>query len=191
MFRVLSRFVLGTLLALSIISTPASYAAGSPIAMINRSTGKCADLPNLGANPAGTPVTQFSCNSSDGDNQLWIPRPTRVVNGVQLYEFLNVKSSLCLDLPGFGYTPSATRLSIYYCASTPADDNQEWYLRDVVEPHVDQLVINYKNGLCLDVAGWASTGSDRADNLPLTVFTCYDPSWANDGYDDHRWLLMA
>jgi hypothetical protein len=55
-------------------------------------------------------------------------------------------------------------------------------------------VINYKDGLCLDVSGWAGlpgkVSADTANNLPLTVYPCYNSAWGNNGYDDHLWELV-
>jgi hypothetical protein len=28
-----------------------------------------------------------------------------------------------------------------------------------------------------------------SNDLPLTVYPCYDPSWDGGGYDDHLWTL--
>jgi hypothetical protein len=50
-------------------------------------------------------------------------------------------------------------------------------------------VVNNASGLCLDVANRAADGSDLADGLPLTIYNCYDPSWADGGYDDHLWAI--
>ncbi|MDH6133027.1 hypothetical protein P3T37_002421 [Kitasatospora sp. MAA4] len=159
--------------------------------MYNDTTGKCADLPNYGSNPPNSPVTQYNCNLGSGDNQMWDLQPTRVVNGTQLYEFVNDKSGLCMDLPNYGYEPAGTHVYIYGCNSNPAADNQEFYLNDVTG-NGDYEVVNYDDGLCLDVAGWASDGSDRANGLPLTVYPCYNSAWTGGyipGYDDHLWKL--
>ncbi|MFE2107822.1 hypothetical protein ACFXAF_18440 [Kitasatospora sp. NPDC059463] len=43
-------------------------------------------------------------------------------------------------------------------------------------------------------AGGAAHLSDRANDLPLTVYTCYDSSWRGgvyDGYDDHVWRFAG
>jgi hypothetical protein len=50
---------------------------------------------------------------------------------------------------------------------------------------------NHKDGRCLDVPGWTSDGSDAAPNLPLTVYPCYNISWAQGGYDDHVRLFRT
>jgi hypothetical protein len=162
-------------------------------ALYNDTTGKCADLPNYGSNPLNTPVTQFNCTLGAADNQMWDLEYTRTVNGTPLYQFRNVKSNYCLDLPDYGSAPAGTRLSTYYCSSNPASDNQEWYLNDVTG-HQDYEIVNYQDGLCLDVSGWARDGSDLANNLPLTVYPCYNSSWTGgyiSGFDDHLWRLAS
>lgn len=135
-------------------------------------------------------MTQYNCNLGSGDNQMWDFQPTRVMNGTQLFEFVNDKSGLCMDLPNYGSDPAGTHVYTYYCNSNPAADNQEFYLNDV-SGNGDYEVVNYSDGLCLDVSGWASNGSDLANNLPLTVYPCYNSSWANGGYDDHLWELHS
>ncbi|MDT0471504.1 ricin-type beta-trefoil lectin domain protein [Streptomyces sp. DSM 41014] len=37
----------------------------------NRKDGLCIDLPNYGGQPAGTRISEFHCNGTTGDNQLW------------------------------------------------------------------------------------------------------------------------
>jgi hypothetical protein len=58
-----------------------------------------------------TPVSQFDCNWTANDDQIWNIVPTRTVNGTQMYKFVNVKSNLCLDLPNYGSNPAGTRVS--------------------------------------------------------------------------------
>ena len=158
---------------------------------MNATSGKCADLPGYGAPPLGAPVTQYTCNNTSADNQLWYAVPTRVVDGHQLYELQNAKGGLCLDLPGYGSEPAETPVSVYTCNSIPDNDNQEWDLRPVNAAGNRFLVVNYKDGLCLDVSGWASDGTDLANDTMLTVYGCYDNAWADNGYDDHIWELVG
>ncbi|MFE2109439.1 RICIN domain-containing protein [Kitasatospora sp. NPDC059463] len=158
-------------------------------ALYNVSTGKCADLPGYGWNQPDSPVNQYGCALGTGDNQMWDVIETRLVNGLHLFKFVNSKSQYCLDLPGYGAAPTSSRLSVYTCAPDPETDNQEWYLVPVTGDGGNEIV-NYKNGLCLDVWGLAADGSDRADDLPLTVYPCYNSSWGGGGYDDHIWRFV-
>lgn len=160
-------------------------ASGTPVLIRNSWTGQCADLPNYGAPSLNAPVNQYTCNDTTADNQLWYLVPTRTAGGYQLFEFVNAKGGLCLDLPNYGSDPIGTHVSVYTCNSNPANDNQEWYSPDGLQ------LINYKDGLCLDVSGWASDGSDQALNLPLTVYPCYNSAWANGGFDDHLWYAQT
>jgi hypothetical protein len=165
------------------------------VALVNQWTthatakAQCADLPGFGVDPINSPVNQYPCTANaSSDNQQWNVHLTRVVNNgkLGLYEIINVKSGLCLDPPGYGSDPAGTHLATYYCNANPANDNQEWYFFDATG-NSDYAFVNYQDNLCLDVSGWASNGTDLAPNLPLTLYPCYNSSWANGGYDDHLW----
>lgn len=184
------------------LATPA-HATTVPLALWNVWTGKCMDVPGYDAPAYNGPVNQHDCNYTSSDNQLWYDLPTRTVtiNGssTQLYEFENAKGT-CLDLPNYGAEPAGTHLQTFPCAGAAdgASDNQEWYfglwgytsIGGTTTPVY--IIQNYKsNGLCLDVQGWASNNTDLANDLPLTIYPCYDSSWANNGYDDHLWVLRA
>ncbi|MFJ9609104.1 RICIN domain-containing protein [Kitasatospora sp. NPDC101176] len=179
---------------------PLSFAADAhaatylqTISLMNVTTMKCADLPGYGWNPVDTRVSQYPCRPGRDDNQMWRLERTRTVDGRALYQFANDKSGYCLDLPDYGAAPAGAPVTVYTCASDPATDNQEWYLVDVVG-NGGYEIVNYKSGLCLDVAGWAGDGSDRADDLPLTAYPCYDSSWHGgvyEGYDDHIWRFYG
>jgi hypothetical protein len=74
----------------------------------------------------------------------------------------------------------------------PGLDNQEWSISQVSS---DSNGPTYKfqnfasSGLCLDVSGWASNGSDEASGSKPTIYPCYNSSWANGGWDDHLWYI--
>ncbi|MFF7475036.1 RICIN domain-containing protein [Streptomyces sp. NPDC008092] len=174
----------------SVSSLGSADAPSGPINLYNQWTKKCADLPGYGAVPANTLVTQFTCNFSDSDNQRWKMVPTRTVGSLSLFQFVNTKSTLCLDLPGYGAAPSSSAVSVFGCNSEPSRDNQEWWLNDVGATG-DYQIVNFQNGACLDVNGWAGDNSDLADNTQLTVFPCFNASWGNNGWDDHLWNLRS
>jgi hypothetical protein len=169
-------------------------ADASNVALFNYWTLACADLPGFGADPVNTPVEQYDCNFGRGDNQLWNIQQTGTAAGFATYKIVNVKSGLCLDPPGFGSNPAGTHLATFTCASTPANDNQEWWINSVRwDSHQNTqayTIVNRKSGLCLDVAGWARNSTDLANNQALTLYTCSDSSWDNEGYDDHLWDLI-
>jgi hypothetical protein len=144
-------------------------------------------------------VWQDACHLGSGDNQEWGVLDTRVVDGNQLFVLVNVKSQLCLDLPDYGAAPSGSPVSVYTCNSDSANDNQEWYLAPVFGIpglHSGQTeIVNFKDGLCLDVEGWASAGTDMRGETPLDVYPCTGDSgpWLGGpypGYDDHVWTLQ-
>lgn len=177
--------------------TSPSFALG------NTWTGLCMDLPNYGSVGVNTPLSQYGCNTSEsGDNQDWHTVTTHSVDGRELFQFVNDKSNLCLDLPNYGSEPPGTQLYTYYCNTS--NDNQEWYADDAFYNgiYIGTVFLNFKSsgsaivdprvgGQCLDVSGWASDGSDLAPNLPLTIYNCFDPSWANYGFDDHLWEKLG
>ncbi|GAA2994808.1 hypothetical protein GCM10010519_30010 [Streptomyces lactacystinicus] len=191
--RFLAAAGVAALLPLSFASNAHAATYLQTVALENVTTGKCADLPGYGWNPLDTRVGQYNCSYGVYDNQMWNLEQTRTVDGRPLYRFANAKSGYCLDLPDYGAAPAGAPVSVYTCNSDPANDNQEWYLVDVVG-NGGYEIVNYRNGLCLDVAGWAGDGSDRANDLPLTVYPCYDSSWHGgvyDGYDDHIWRFAG
>ena len=165
--------------------------------LVNDTTQQCADLGGTGAQPSGTAVWQDVCAPGSGDNQEWGKLNTRVVDGNQLFVLVNVKSQLCLDLPGYGSAPSGSATSLYACNSNSVNDNQEWYLNPIPGLAGDQYeIVNYKDGLCLDVEGWASLHTDANNRALLDVYACSGSSgdWVGGGapfpgYDDHVWTL--
>ena len=99
-------------LALSVVP---AHAADTDLTVVfqNEWEGKCADLPYYGAPAVDAPVTQYTCNFTTSDNQIWYMHPTRTVNGNQLYEFQLMKGGQCLDLPNYGAEPLGTHVEVY------------------------------------------------------------------------------
>lgn len=170
----------------------AATSAGNYV-LYNDYTDQCADVAGTGADGGDTAVWQDECHTSQsGDNQVWGMLNTRVAGGNQLFVLVNVKSQLCMDIPGTGAVANGTVVSLDTCASNSANDNQEWYREQVITNA--WLLVNYKNpSLCLDVAGWAYNDTDMANRARLTVYTCSGPASNPDwdgyiaGYDDHLW----
>ncbi len=195
--------VLGITTVLPLTLMPSAHAMDAGNYYLNNDwTGQCADLPGTDAVTSGTGVIQDTClYNGSSDNQEFGLLTTRNINGTQLYEFVNVKSQLCLDLPGTGSDAPGTAVSLSTCNPNQAADNQEWYL-DSFDGGLDQdLIVNYASGECLDVKGWASlgtaTGSDWFNRQPLTIYTCSGSGspWGGsyeDGtfWDDHVWNLQ-
>jgi len=184
--------MLGVFLVAVVAVPQAQASSGFDSVMANSWTGRCADLPNYSSVPVNTPVTQFDCNLSiTRDNQVWHFIPAGTYQGLTLYEIQNVKSGLCLDLPNYGSNPPGTHVSVYTCAPNQTIDNQQWFLVDQglnnSDGYYSYEVVNLASNLCLDVANWASDFSDWDNGLPLTIYNCYNPAWANGGFDDHLW----
>lgn len=168
-----------------VLVTPAN-ASGAAIILYNHFTAKCADLPGYGTPKMNDPVTQYNCNfDAIGDNQAWYQTQVGDSSRGPLYYFSTYKGGWCLDPPGFGADPAGTHLGVYPCNyGNPSADNQEWLVQPIYADAEE--IINYKSGLCLDVTGWLPN-SDMANDLPLTIYPCYNSSWNGNGYDDHLW----
>jgi hypothetical protein len=85
----------------------------------NVKDGLCLDVPNFGANPNGTAVTQFRCAGPE-DNQYFYAVP-RARGGSW---FVNEKSRRCLDVEGKAGGSDA-RLTLFSCSDT---DDHRWSL---------------------------------------------------------------
>jgi hypothetical protein len=87
----------------------------------NTVDGLCMDLPDFGAVLPGTKVTEFECRAVQ-DNQLFflMRRP-----GGGLW-IVNLASSLCLDVDGFGDGGNDAALTLWHCSDT---DDHHWELR--------------------------------------------------------------
>jgi hypothetical protein len=87
----------------------------------NTVDGLCLDLPDYGAVLPGTEVSEFKCRKTQ-DNQLFFlyRRP-----GTEAVWIVNLASSLCLDVDGFGTGGDDARLTLWYCSDT---DDHHWLL---------------------------------------------------------------
>ncbi|MCX5409820.1 RICIN domain-containing protein [Streptomyces sp. NBC_00335] len=154
--------------------TTASY---GPYLIANNVTGKCVDIPGLGAGPVNGPVNQYTCDGSANDNQrFWFDHQATTSNGTALYTIRNSKDGLCLDVPDYGNVPAGAKVSEYWCR--PSGDNQLYWLSTRPDGH--NWLVNYVSGLCLDVDGVRTGGNDAR----LTLYYCSDT-------DDHHWQLLA
>jgi hypothetical protein len=144
-----------------------------PTIIFNVVTSKCVDLPGFGNGVPNGPVTQFTCNGSTADNQLFLFDDIGFGDG--FFNIRNAKDGLCLDVPGFGSVPSTTSVSEFFC-NNGFTDNQLFRLVD--RPAGGRWIVNRNSGLCLDVDGFRNGGNDAR----LTLFPC-------DDNDDHRWAF--
>lgn len=90
-------------------------------AISNAVDGLCLDLPDFGAVLPGTVVGEYKCRRTQ-DNQLFFlyRRP-----GTDAVWIVNLASSLCLDVDGFGTGGDDARLTLWYCSDT---DDHHWRL---------------------------------------------------------------
>ncbi|MGC9495061.1 RICIN domain-containing protein [Streptomyces sp. WG7] len=80
----------------------------------------CMDLPGYGANDLTTPVSEFTCNGTTGDNQLWWVDKQDSGN----YWIRNFASNnACLDVAGSSVGVRDARLVIFDCDGS---DDADW-----------------------------------------------------------------
>jgi hypothetical protein len=85
----------------------------------NSKDGYCLDLGEYGGRPAGTKVSEFHCNGTTADNQLWYldKRSTG-----KFWIRNHASGNRCLDVDGFnGVGGRDARLTIFDCS--PSDDH--------------------------------------------------------------------
>ena len=80
----------------------------------------CMDLPYYGAEPVRTPVTEFTCDGTTADNQLWWVQK-RPGGAYWIRNFAS--DNKCLDVAGYSTGGDGTDLTIFDCSDT---DDQEW-----------------------------------------------------------------
>ncbi|MBQ1094388.1 RICIN domain-containing protein, partial [Streptomyces sp. B93] len=89
----------------------------------NAKDGLCFDLPNYGPVRATTPVTEYHCDGTDADNQLWWL--DRRPDGA--YWIRNQKSGdMCLDVARTDKAAAHTNATLYPCSDT---DDHRWVFR--------------------------------------------------------------
>ncbi|MFJ5835400.1 RICIN domain-containing protein [Streptomyces shenzhenensis] len=94
----------------------------------NRQDGLCLDLPYNGSVSPETVISEFSCDGTNGDNQLWWldPRP-------EGYWIRNVASNLCIEVTGGRVAGDDARLQVAKCGDTQLSA-QRWMISQVVKP---------------------------------------------------------
>ncbi|MEU3255652.1 RICIN domain-containing protein, partial [Streptomyces sp. NPDC006997] len=89
----------------------------------NAKDGLCFDLPNYGPVGATTPVTEYHCDGTSADNQLWWL--DRRPDGA--YWIRNQKSGdLCLDVSRTDREAAHTNVTVFPCSDT---DDHRWVFR--------------------------------------------------------------
>ncbi|MFF4172341.1 RICIN domain-containing protein [Streptomyces sp. NPDC001744] len=159
---------------------PPNYSDMKRVLLRNMSTKMCADVPDFGKGRINGPVNQFYCNGTDRDNQLWdfeVRYKGKGPKSSDLFQIVNRKDGLCMDLGEFGARPRGTRISQFYCNGT-TDDNQLWWL----EPRGGKSfwIRNYaSNHQCLEVVSGAGL---KTVDARLDIQPCH-------GGDDFEWTL--
>ncbi len=99
---------------------------GTPLFQIRNVKDQfCMDLPGSGAQPVHAPVSEFTCDGTTADNQLWwIDEQGDGVYWIRNY----ASNNKCLDVGGNSPTAEDVRLMLFDCTNT---DDQEW---NVVRP---------------------------------------------------------
>ncbi|MFI1172838.1 RICIN domain-containing protein [Streptomyces melanogenes] len=84
----------------------------------NAKDNLCLDVPNYGSVNAGTKVSEYYCNQTTGDNQLY-----GRVDRSDGFWLVNLASGLCLDVDGVRTGGDNARLTLYYCSD---NDDHHW-----------------------------------------------------------------
>ncbi|MFK8906144.1 RICIN domain-containing protein [Streptomyces sp. YS-3] len=84
----------------------------------NAKDNLCLDVPNYGTVGAGTKVSEFYCNQTTGDNQLY-----GRVDRSDGFWLVNLASGLCLDVDGVRTGGNNARLTLFYCSD---NDDHHW-----------------------------------------------------------------
>ncbi|MFF0226223.1 RICIN domain-containing protein [Streptomyces sp. NPDC004629] len=89
----------------------------------NRKDGLCLDVPYYGTVDHGTAVSEYYCDATTADNQLWWLDPQS--DGT--YWIRNLASNLCLGVRGGAAAGENARLQVVKCVDTPTSA-QHWTL---------------------------------------------------------------
>ncbi|MDC2949057.1 RICIN domain-containing protein [Streptomyces heilongjiangensis] len=87
-----------------------------------RPDGLCTDLPDHGAKPVSTPVSQFTCDATTAGHRLWwLDRQDGCAHRIRDV----AGDDRCLDAAGLGTGGDDANLTRYDCSDT---DDQEWLI---------------------------------------------------------------
>lgn len=105
------------------VKYPKGGPGGRPLFQIrNAKDGLCMDLPYYGAAPIQSLITEYTCDGTTADNQLWWLDKQH--SGA--YWIRNFASdNKCLDVAGFSTGGNETNLTLYDCSTS---DDQEWLI---------------------------------------------------------------
>ncbi len=167
-------------------SAPPPVVPASNVLLVNTYSKKCANIPGheAGDSKPGDGADQWTCQTPD--NQRWnleVQEPNLGPGGQPLFLIRNVKSKLCMDLPGTGAQPITTKVFVSGCHSTTSE-NQLWWLDK--QPSGAYWIRNYaSNHKCLDVSDLVTSASrtDLMDGTRLTIYDCSNT-------DDQEWKIV-
>ncbi|GGJ64331.1 hydrogenase expression protein [Streptomyces brasiliensis] len=105
------------------VKYPKGGPGGSPLFQIRNAKDQlCMDLPDYGAAPVRSLITEYTCDGTTADNQLWWLDKQK--SGA--YWIRNFASdNKCLDVAGFSTGGNETNLTLYHCSTS---DDQEWLI---------------------------------------------------------------
>jgi hypothetical protein len=73
---------------------------------------------------SGAPIIQYDCSEDNVDNDLWNAESLGVLEGRQIYQLRNLRSSYCIAVKGGSTVPGAELIQ-YPCNQT---ENSQWIL---------------------------------------------------------------
>jgi hypothetical protein len=108
------------------VTEPDKGPGGHPLFLIrNVKDQLCVDLPYYGAAAVRSPITEYTCDGTTRDNQLWwIDKQPSGAYWIRNF----ASNNKCLDVAGYSTGGDGTNLTLFDCSNT---DDQEW---DVVKP---------------------------------------------------------
>ncbi|MEU4347948.1 RICIN domain-containing protein [Streptomyces sp. NPDC023838] len=103
------------------VTDPKGGPGGQPLFLIrNVKDQLCMDLPYYGAQPVRTGITEFTCDGTTADNQLWwIQKQDSGAYWIRNF----ASDNKCLDVAGYSDGGVGARLTLFDCSNT---DDQEW-----------------------------------------------------------------
>ncbi|MEC3993805.1 RICIN domain-containing protein [Actinacidiphila sp. DG2A-62] len=103
---------------LKVVGGPKGPGGARLFTISNDADHLCMDIPWYGVEPVGTRVTEYTCDATTDDNQLWYLAPGQGSH----YRIRNyVSGSMCLGVAGGAGTPHGVSLIVETCKTTSDD----------------------------------------------------------------------
>ncbi|GGX22243.1 RICIN domain-containing protein [Streptomyces lomondensis] len=105
------------------VKYPEKGPGGSALFQIRNAKDQlCMDLPDLGAAAVTSPITEFPCDGTTGDNQLWwLDKQDSGAYWIRNF----ASNNKCLDVSGYSTGGDDADLTLFDCSNT---DDQEWLI---------------------------------------------------------------